>query len=195
MAYPFPAEKSLLTWSALKRAVRGEALDFRLMFTSPPVRLPYSTEGIPRMISTLSMLSVGRVRMSTPFETDSLSAWLVPCRYCRLASVFIAMPSTTNPTPNEAIASLVLPASRILIRLALPILGSTDFPPGSSSSRSVKLVGCRCSMALRSIFDALVSPFDSEAVMTTSFSAITDEVRLKDRVVFREREKVFSDLS
>ena len=50
-------------------------------------------------------------------------------------------------------------------------------------------------MALRSIFDALVSPFDSEAVMTTSFSAITDEVRLKDRVVFREREKVFSDLS
>lgn len=43
--------------------------------------------------------------------------------------------------------------------------------PGSSSSRSVKLVGWRWAMASRSILDAEVMPDDSRAVTTTSSSA------------------------
>ena len=100
-----------------------------------------------------------------------------------------------KPTPNEEIISLLFPASRMLIRFAFPILGSMDFPPGSISSRSVKLVGCKCSIALRSIFEALVTPFDSEAVITTSFNAMVDEVSRKANVVFLEMEKVFVSLS
>ena len=42
--------------------------------------------------------------------------------------------------------------------------GDEEEPPGSSASRSAKLDGWMCSIALRSITEELVTPFDSEAV-------------------------------
>ena len=67
-----------------------------------------------------------------------------------------------------------MPTSRKVMFLAPFILGSLVFPPGNSASKSEKLVGCRCSIAVRSIFEALVIPFDSEAVTTTSRNAVED---------------------
>ena len=54
--------------------------------------------------------------------------------------------------------------------MALVRSGSCVVPPGSSERRSVKLDGCRCSIALRSMTDDVVMPCDSCAVTTTSFS-------------------------
>ena len=93
--------------SALRRASRAFPPRFRSIFTSPLVKSPYSTEGIPRTISTLSISSVEIVRMSTPSFTFSLAVASVshaPFNRCILAFVLIGAPSTTKLVPNEDVA-------------------------------------------------------------------------------------------
>lgn len=62
-----------------------------------------------------------------------------------------------------------MPISRRWIVLGADNTGDEEEPPGSSASRSAKLDGWMCSIALRSITEELVTPFDSEAVTTTSW--------------------------
>lgn len=49
------------------RASHGGAPAFRWILITPLVSSPYSTEGIPRITSTLSMKSVDSIRISSPF--------------------------------------------------------------------------------------------------------------------------------
>ena len=56
--------------------------------------------------------------------------------------------------------------------LACPMLGVCDMLPGSSSSRSAKLVGCKWLMASRPMRELLVIPVDSLAVTTTALSTL-----------------------
>ena len=83
----------------------------------------------------------------------------------------MACPSITNFVPNEEVAYCELgePASRNVMTLALPSEGGFVIPPGSSASRSANEEGCRCSMAVCPMMVALVIPFCSDAVTTTSF--------------------------
>ncbi|MPN13871.1 hypothetical protein SDC9_161197 [bioreactor metagenome] len=64
--------------SVLNRTVSGSfpALDF--MITAPEVRSPYSTEGIPRITSMDSMLSVEIVLISKPELGDEPPAAAPP---------------------------------------------------------------------------------------------------------------------
>ena len=103
---PLPTDTSLLYSSALKRAVSGVARRMRFMLTMPLVRLPYSADGMPRTISTLSMLSVDMVRISTPLLVMSRLASgevvsVVPGMCCMLASPLMGAPSTMNSVPSE----------------------------------------------------------------------------------------------
>ena len=79
------------------------------------MRFPNSTEGIPRMTSTLSISSVEMERISTPlFVMLRLFSVLLLSlvdenvfdsgEYCRLASVLMGAPSTTNKVPKEVMA-------------------------------------------------------------------------------------------
>ena len=74
------------------------------MFITPLVRLPYSTDGIPLITSTLSMSSVLMVRISTPelaipfTPVDAVAA--APFVYCMSASVFMGAPSTKKRVPK-----------------------------------------------------------------------------------------------
>ena len=70
--------------------------------------------------------------------------------------------------------ALTAPVSRNVIVLTDPMSGFLDIPPGSSSSMSVKLVGCRCSMAERSIRDEVVMPRFSRAVTVTCPRTVAD---------------------
>ena len=83
------------------------------------------------------------------------------------------MPSTKKLTPKDEMFSVV-PASRRCIRLAWSICGSEALPPGTNSNRSLKLLGCRWRMAVRSMTEVLVARLDSEAVTTTSFRALLE---------------------
>ena len=82
----------------------------RLIFTSPDERLPYSAEGMPRTISTLSMLSVEMVRMSTPrlvvmvLAAGEVASLTVSPSLCRPASVLMGAPSTRNSVPSAEMA-------------------------------------------------------------------------------------------
>ena len=112
----------MLRVSALKRAVQSFPPDFRLILTKPEVRSPYSTEGMPRMISTCSIWSVEMLRMSTP-RFCRVCSQVVPCS--RVEEVGIGTSSITNNVPNEVIlkSSLLsgaLAGSRRWIRLAEP---------------------------------------------------------------------------
>ena len=77
------------------------------MLTMPLVRLPYSTDGMPRTISTLSMLSVDMVRMSTPRFVMSRAASgddvppEEPGMFCMFASPLTGAPSMTNSVPSD----------------------------------------------------------------------------------------------
>ena len=103
---PLPMENSLPYWSALMRASTGVAFCFCLIMTTPLVRSLYSTEGIPRMISTLSMLSVEMLRMSTPAFTALYASNVVlgsVSNRCILASVLMGAPSMMNLVPKEEV--------------------------------------------------------------------------------------------
>ena len=82
----------------------------RLIFTSPLVRSPYSTEGMPCTISTAAISSVGSVRMSIPALSDTgtpLSLVMPLDReppYCIAASFESGRPSMTNETPSDEVA-------------------------------------------------------------------------------------------
>ena len=145
---------------------------------SPLVRSPYSTEGIPRTISTWLISSVVSERISTPIELKSRAvtwgshAFL---RLCRLALLLMGAPSIRKLVPSEDVAycSLLLRlASLSRILFGRDRLGSWLRPPGSSSSKSLKLEGCRCSIACLRMVEALVSPLLSWAVTMTSCIAL-----------------------
>ena len=87
--------------SALKRASRSFPPFFRSMLTSPLVRSPYSTEGIPLTISTLAMSSVEMERMSIPLPVVLRPVSQLLEIYCILASLLRGTPSITNEVPNE----------------------------------------------------------------------------------------------
>lgn len=71
--------------------------------------------------------------------------------------------------------------------LACVRFGSDVFPPGSKANRSVNDDGCRCSIACRSMRDALVIPFDSEAVTVMSLRILERDVSFKTSNVSVER--------
>ena len=73
----------------------------RLIFTSPEVRSPYSAEGMPRTISTLSMSSVEIARISTPFPADSRAEREESEVVCSWEEVLIGTPSTRKDVPSE----------------------------------------------------------------------------------------------
>lgn len=66
----------------------------------------------------------------------------------------------------------MFPVSRRVMEFVLDISGVCEIFPGRSSRRSVKLVGCRCSIADLLITEELVSPLLSSAVTTTSFRIV-----------------------
>ena len=148
------------------------------MFTTPLVRFPYSTDGIPRITSMLSMSSVLMVRISTPRLVISIPSNPSFCIYCMLASVFIGAPSTTNRVPSELVEYCELfvfcplepsePVSRRDMELPWVSDGVCEMPPGRSSIRSPMLVGCKWLIASRPMVDTEPIFFDSEAVTTTS---------------------------
>ena len=96
------------------------------------------------------------------FSLDVVAASQDPATYCILALVLMGAPSTTKLVPREVVVYPEgLPASRIRIVLGLLKSGSLERPPGNSSRMSVKLEGCRCSMACFSITEAEARLFDS----------------------------------
>ena len=82
--------------SALKRASNSLPPCLRSILTSPLVRSPYSTEGMPRTISTDFMLSVDIERISTPAPTNDDPYVEETGDACKFASIFIGMPSIKN---------------------------------------------------------------------------------------------------
>ena len=168
--------------SALKRACRPCPPLRRFTFTSPLVRSPYSTPGIPRTTSTCSTSSVDMERISTPELVKSRLVVLLshaPLACCISAFVDIGAPSITKLVPSDDVLYFPVgrPVSRSFIMLGEVRFGSLAIPPGSSSIRSLMLDGCRCFMACFPITDDEVSPRRSVAVTTTSFSIVVDGVR------------------
>ena len=163
--------------SAFRRASHLLPPRLRSIFTSPLVKSPYSTEGIPRTTSTLSMSSVDIDRISTPEFTKlrpSVDVSHAPFTVWQLALVLMGAPSIINDTPNDDVLyELAVPVSRMRMVLGELSTGSCERPPGRSSSKSVKLDGCRCSMACFLMIEAEVNPLDSWAVTTTSPMAET----------------------
>lgn len=76
----------------------------RFILTSPEVRSPYSTDGIPLTISTLSMSSVEMERMSTPLPVVSRPARSESAVDCISAEVLTGTPSITNEVPSEDVS-------------------------------------------------------------------------------------------
>ena len=72
---------------------------------------------------------------------------------------------------EELPCASIVPVSRNPIVLAVDRSGSFCCPPGSSCIRSLRLVGCRNSIAERSMREAVTAPCDSLAVTTTSCSS------------------------
>ena len=68
---PVPAEKAYTFLFVFAFTRKGSRPALELMITAPEVKSPYSTEGIPRMTSTDSMLSVEMLRISKPPAGDA----------------------------------------------------------------------------------------------------------------------------
>ena len=86
-------------------ASKGVTPDFVLMITAPDVKFPYSTEGIPRITSTDSILSGEIVRKSVPCplvdcELIKLAPDLAVDKVCKFASLDNGAPFTTTAVPN-----------------------------------------------------------------------------------------------
>ena len=131
---------------------------------APDVRLPYSTEGIPRIISIDSTLSGDMVRRSSPIPVDDCpERSLMPLRavleVISVASFDRGAPSRTIAAPMELFSSfliLLLSMEPTSLMLACPmsftlVLWVTE--PGVSCSMSSMLLGCRCCSAVWSMTD------------------------------------------
>ena len=70
------------------------------MITAPDVRSPYSTEGIPLITSTDSILSVEIVLISAPEPVLPISPFMADARSCRLALFESGEPSTRTAVPK-----------------------------------------------------------------------------------------------
>ena len=168
--------------SALNLAERSLPPLRRFTLTNPLVRSPYCTDGMPRTMVTSCMSSVEMVRISTPalakFRLPEVRS-TAPERYCMLPFTLTGAPSMMKRVPNEEVLywSLAMGTSRRFMVLGTLRWGSWARPPGSSSSKSEKLEGCRCSMACRLMVETLDKPCPSCAVTTTSCRLLTSTDR------------------
>ena len=153
--------------------------------TTPEVRLPYSTDGMPRITSIDSTLSGDTERRSTPFPAVVWSLmpfcdWFeaLPAsdgeRACRLPSFESGAPSTITAAPKALLA--LEPISRMAAWPTPFRLGLTDRLPGSNWNMSPMLMGWMWRMASSPIFDVEPAPVGC-AVTTTSSSPRLSGVR------------------
>ena len=133
--------------------------------TRPLVRSPYSAEGIPRITSTLSMLSAAIWRKSVPVKAVDENC---PCVNNPLLE--IGTPSTTMLEPK---ALVLLLRSVRSCRLDFWVMSTLPISlPGMSCMISANDEACKWSIAWRPIIDDVEAP-DAFcfAVTTTSFNA------------------------
>ena len=139
---------------------RGSRPALEFIITAPDVRSPCSTEGMPRITSIDSILSVETVRMSIPVvaETPPPVAVVLPAMVGfmvdRLALLDSGAPSRIIAVPSEFIE----PEPRMLAVLAALRFGSVDNCPGNSDMTSLRLVACMWSMAVRPMIDDVDCP-------------------------------------
>ncbi len=98
-------------------------------FTMPLLRSPYSTDGMPVTISTLSTLAVLTVRVGAARVSSDTAL---------LSSL---MPSTSMAVPNEALPFSCEPLRRAR-RLSLSSEPLAVLPPGSSELMSARSMIC-----------------------------------------------------
>ena len=102
----------------------------------------------------------------------------------RLALFEMGAPSRMMAVPSPFRSSLAVTELtwRMLICCAEFRLGLVDRPPGSSDIRSLRLVACRWSMAVREIEDEVALPASFEVAVTTiSLILKFSSCRLKSR--------------
>ena len=145
----------------LKRKRNGSRPAFELIMTAPEVKSPYSTEGIPRITSMDSILSVEIARTSTPPAGEDVPPKAVPApviaglTVCRLALLETGAPSRIIRVPKLFILAAssspsVTPGmpeafSEIIRRFnweAYPRFGLVANPPGNNCITSPRLVAC-----------------------------------------------------
>ena len=139
-------------------------------FTTPLERSPYSTDGTPVTISTLSISEALTVRVEEPVVSP-VSALLSR-----------RMPSTSTAVPNEALPFSVVPL-RSAMRGSDMRVELTVFPPGSNVVMSLTLSNCWLSRVVRSMtYEVVASSVFRFATMVTSlsfrFSSLSRSVRL-----------------
>ena len=107
-----------------------------LIFTTPFDKSPYSTDGMPVTISTLSTFEALSVRVEAPIVSSVI------------ALLSIRMPSISMAVPNEALPFSWLPLRRAR-RLSFMSDGFTVLPPGSSVAMSLMFRICWLSSVCR----------------------------------------------
>ncbi len=165
---PFPAYTCFRRGSAFRRTCQGATPDRVFTITAPEVRSPYTAEGIPRITSTDSILSVAICRASRPEPAvDSPAVPMVDVfRTCRLASLDRVTPSMMTAVPNAF--ALLDPISLIVNWFTRFKPGFSVRFPGISCIISLRLDGCTWSRACFSIREEEFRPPPSFAVTTTS---------------------------
>ena len=171
-----PAKTCLEFGSVWNLASQGVCPALVLTTTTPDVRLPYSTEGIPRITSIDSIFPALTVRRSTPLPAvvcslipslcmPELAPNLLGDTTCRFDSLLKGVPSTTTKVPKALLSS-----SSISRMCACPRLFKFGFSirlPGTSCNKSFRLLGCTWRMASSPISD--LEPICSCRAVTVTF--------------------------
>ena len=128
----------LVCWFILPSTMNGDLPLRVLTLTTPFDKSPYSTDGMPVTISTDSIFDELMLRVDAP--AVSPVAALLSRR----------IPSTSIAVPNDALPPSCVPL-RSAIRLSFINDGFTVLPPGNSVDRSLTLIICWLSRAVRSM--------------------------------------------
>ena len=132
-----------------------------LIFTTPEVISPYSTEGTPVMTSTDSTLEEAMLLVAAPF------IWLVEENWPKEPLFESRTPSTSTAVPKEALPSSAVEA-RMLNCCSLVRLGLVVAPPGIRPAMLETFISWTWSRAVLSMVREVVAAALLSCAVTTA---------------------------